>query len=81
MFVIGRLLTGPNQTHIVDFKAKLNAAFKMSNSGLKHHYFDIQFLHYDGDITLCQTKYVENLLQRFGLEDYKPFAPPIETSL
>ena len=30
---------------------------------------------------MCQTKYIETLLRRFGLEDCKPIATPMETGL
>ena len=40
------LLTGPNETHIVDFMAELNSAFEMSNLGLLHHYL--------GTFSLCK---------------------------
>ena len=30
---------------------------------------------------LCQTKYIETLLCRFGLEDCKPIATPMEIGL
>ena len=81
LYVNDMLLTGPNETHIADFKAELNLAFKMSDLGLLHHYLGIQFMQIDGGIALFQTKYIETLLQRFGLEDYKPIATPMETGL
>ena len=68
VYVDDLLLTGPNETHIADFKVELNATFKMSDLGFLHHYLGIQFMHVDGGMTLCQTKYIETLLQRFGLE-------------
>ena len=61
------LITGPNETHIADFKVELNATFKMSDLGLLHHYLGIQCMQIDGGIALCETKYIETLLQRFGL--------------
>jgi len=67
--------------HVVDFKVELNSAFEMSNLGLLHHYLGIQFKQCDGGIALCQTKYIEALLRRFGLEDCTPIATPMETSL
>ena len=38
-------------------------------------------MHIDGGMALCQTKYIETLLQRFGLEECKPIATPMETGL
>ena len=81
LYVDDMLLTGPNEMHIADFKVELNSAFEMSNLGLLHHYLGIQFMQIDGGITLCQTKYIETLLQHFGLEDCKPIATPMETGL
>ena len=43
LYVDDMLLTGPNEDHIVDFKAELNSAFEMSDLGLLHHYLGIQF--------------------------------------
>ena len=81
LYVDDMLLSGPNKMHIVDFKAELNSAFEMSDLGLLHHYLGIQFKQCDGGYVLCQTKYIETLLHRFGLEDCKPIATPMETCL
>ena len=81
LYVDDMLLTGPNEVHIADFKVDLNVSFEMSDLGLLHHYLGIQFMQIDGGIALCQTKYIETLLQRFGLEDCKPIATPMETGL
>ena len=81
LYVDDMLLTGPNEAHIADFKAELNSAFEMSDLGLLHHYLGIQFKQCDGGIALCQTKYIETLLRRFGLDDCKPIATPMETGL
>ena len=81
LYVDDMLLTGPNEAHIADFKADLNASFEMSDLGLLHHYLGIQFKQCDGGIALCQTQYVETLLRRFSLEDSKPIATPMETGL
>jgi len=70
-----------NEMHVVDFKVELYSAFEMSDLGLLHHYLGIQFKQCDGGIALCQTKYIEALLPRFGLEDCKPIATPMETGL
>ena len=81
LYVDDMLLTGPHESQIADFKADLNASFEMSDLGHLHHYLGIQFKQCDGGIALCQTKYIETLLCRFSLEDCKPIATPMETSL
>jgi len=75
------LITGPNERHIAEFKADLNATFKMKDLGLLHHYLGIQFKQCDGGIALCQTSYIETLLCNFGLEDCKLIATPMEIGL
>ncbi|MCO5564867.1 hypothetical protein L7F22_018535 [Adiantum nelumboides] len=70
---------GPNEGHIGEFKADLNATFKMKDLGLLHHYLGIQFKQCDGGIALCQKSYIETLLCKYGLEDCKPIATPMET--
>src|SRR5262249_53759119 len=81
LYVDDMLLTGPNEKAIAEFKADLNASFEMSDLGLLHHYLGIEFMQVDGGIALCQTKYIQTLLCRFGLEDCKPIATPMETGL
>ena len=78
VYVDDMLLTGPNEKHIPDFKADLHASFEMSDLGHLHHYLGIQFMQVDGGIALCQSKYIDTLLQCFGLEDCKPIATPME---
>ena len=75
------MLTGPNEMHLADFKTELNSAFEMLDLGLLHHYLGIQFKQCDGGYALCQTKYIEFLLRRFDLEDYKPIVTPMEIGL
>ncbi|MCO5599556.1 hypothetical protein L7F22_053662 [Adiantum nelumboides] len=75
------LITGPNGGHIAEFKVDLNATFKVKVLGLLHHYLGIPFKQCDGGIALCQEGYIETLLCKFGLEDCKPIATPMETGL
>ncbi|MCO5573915.1 hypothetical protein L7F22_027691 [Adiantum nelumboides] len=53
----------------------------MKDLGLLHHYLGIQFKQCDGGIALCPKSYIETLLCKFGLEDCKPIATPMETGL
>ncbi|RYA85031.1 hypothetical protein DD594_25290 [Enterobacter cloacae complex sp. 4DZ1-17B1] len=46
-----------------------------------HRYVGIKFKQCDGGISLCQKSYIETLLCKFGLEDCKPIATPMETGL
>ena len=61
------IITSPKKTHIIDFKAELNANFEMSNLGLLHHYLQIKVMHCDGGITLCYKKVYRNIVVAFWL--------------
>ena len=52
LYVDEMLLIGPNEAHIADCKADLNASFEMLDLGLLHHYLGIQFKQCDR-ILLC----------------------------
>ncbi|MCO5587243.1 hypothetical protein L7F22_041190 [Adiantum nelumboides] len=41
LYVDDLLFTGPNKGHIAEFKADLNATFKMKDLGMLHHYLGI----------------------------------------
>ncbi|MCO5558122.1 hypothetical protein L7F22_011699 [Adiantum nelumboides] len=62
LYVDDLLITGTNEGHIAEFKADLNATFKMKDLGLLHHYLGIQFKQCDGGIALCEKSYIETLL-------------------
>jgi hypothetical protein len=81
VYVDDMLLTSPNEAHIAEFKADLHASFELSDLGHLHHYLGIQFKQVDDGIALCQTKYIATILQRFVLEECKPFVTPMETGL
>ncbi|MCO5607756.1 hypothetical protein L7F22_061957 [Adiantum nelumboides] len=53
----------------------------MKDLRLLHHYLGIQFKQCDGVNALCQKSYIETLPCKFGLEDCKPIATPMETGL
>ena len=80
LYVDDMLLTGSNEKHIAD-RADLHASFDMSDLGHLHYYLGNQYMQVDGGIALCQSKYIDILLQRFGLDDCKPIATPMETGL
>ncbi|MCO5604288.1 hypothetical protein L7F22_058453 [Adiantum nelumboides] len=81
LYVDDLLIAGQNERHIVEFKADLNATFKMKDLGLLHHYLGIQIKQCDGGIALCRKSYIESLLCKFGLEDCKPIATPMKIGL
>ena len=71
LYVDDMLLTGPQEDHIAAFKAELQQVFDMSDLGPLHYYLGIQFMQTKRGIFLQQRMYIQNLLQRFSLQDSK----------
>lgn len=78
LYVDDMLLTGPRENHIAAFKAELQQTFEISDLGPLHYYLGIQFMQTERGIFLQQSRYIQNLLQRFSLQDSKPVATPVE---
>ena len=57
-------------------KKQLTYTFEMTNLGLLHFFLGIQVLQMDDRIFISQTNYMLNILQKFRMKDYKPYATP-----
>ena len=79
LYVDDILLTGPCAAKLDILMVDLQYSFDVTYLGLLSYYLGIQFVSVEGGIMMHQAKYVEKLLQRFGFEDCKPVATPVET--
>jgi hypothetical protein len=53
----------------------------MKDLGLMHYFLGPEIWQQKGEIFLGQGKYAVEILKRFGMEDCKPMATPMTTSL
>ena len=59
-------------------KKSLEQNFKMKDLGIVSHFLGIQFEITDDEISISQSKYIETLLDRFGMQNCKPSHTPCE---
>ena len=53
----------------------------MKDLGLMHYFLGLEVWQKPGEIFLTQEKYAVDILQRFGMQDYKSMSVPMTTNL
>ena len=83
VYVDDLIILSSNVETMSALKAKLEAEYKMTDLGELHYCLGVEFARDRGarSITMSQAKYVEEVLQRFGMEDCKPIGTPLDTKV
>ena len=69
-----------NENLCKDFSKTMQDEFEMSMMGELKFFLGLQIKQTNGGIFLNQSKYVKDLIKRFGLENAKAFGTPISLS-
>uniref|UniRef100_A0AAV1VH71 Reverse transcriptase Ty1/copia-type domain-containing protein n=1 Tax=Peronospora matthiolae TaxID=2874970 RepID=A0AAV1VH71_9STRA len=81
VYVDDVLVTGSSLELIAQTKNDLKTRFEMKDSGKCAFVLGIELLDgEDGSVTLYQRRYVDNILKRFGMDDCKAVASPVDMS-
>jgi hypothetical protein len=81
VYVDDVIVTGSSVEIIAQVKQQLKQRFEMTDSGKCKFVLGIELIdHDDGSVTLCQRRYVDDILRRFGMEECKPAASPVDIS-
>ena len=81
VYVDDVLITGSSCELIAHTKTDLKTRFEMTDSGKCAFVLGIELLDgADGSVTLCQRRYVDDILKRFGMDDCKAVASPVDMS-
>uniref|UniRef100_A0AAV1V5S4 Integrase catalytic domain-containing protein n=1 Tax=Peronospora matthiolae TaxID=2874970 RepID=A0AAV1V5S4_9STRA len=81
VYVDDVLVTGSSLELIAQTKNDLKTRFEMTDSGKCAFVLGIELLDgEDGSVTLCQRRYVDDILKRFGMEESKAVASPVDVS-
>ena len=65
-------MTGSSTEIIPRTKSDLKTRFEMNDSGKCACVLGIELVkNADNSVTMCQRRYVNDILKRFGMEDYK----------
>ena len=75
-------MTGNSPNAINQVKQQLKQRFEMSDTGDCAFVLGIEIVDnaVNGTVTLCQRRYVQDILHRFGMQDCKPAASPVDIS-
>ena len=81
VYVDDVLVTGSSPELIAHTKDMLKTRFEMTDSGKCAFVLGIELLNgTDGSITMCQRRYVDDILKRFGMDNCKAVASPVDVS-
>uniref|UniRef100_A0AAV1TGV8 Reverse transcriptase Ty1/copia-type domain-containing protein n=1 Tax=Peronospora matthiolae TaxID=2874970 RepID=A0AAV1TGV8_9STRA len=81
VYVDDVLVTGRSTELIMRTKSDLKARFEMTDSGKCAFVLGIELVDNDnGSVTMCQRRYVEDVLKRFGTSDCKAVISPTDIS-
>uniref|UniRef100_A0AAV1U9M7 Reverse transcriptase Ty1/copia-type domain-containing protein n=1 Tax=Peronospora matthiolae TaxID=2874970 RepID=A0AAV1U9M7_9STRA len=81
VYVDDVLITGSSCELIAHTKTDLKPRFENTDSGKCAFVLGIELLDgADGSVTLCQRRYVDDILKRFGMDDCKAVAGPVDMS-
>ena len=81
VYVDDVLVTGSSTELIMHTKKDLKTRFEMTDSGKCAFVLGIELLDgADGSVTLCQRRYVDDILKRFGMDSCKAVTSPVDMS-
>ena len=68
------------QVFCEEFGEMMSREFEMSMIGELSFFLGLQIKQLKEGIFVCQSKYVKNILKKFGMEDAKPINTPMATN-
>ncbi|XP_038701799.1 uncharacterized mitochondrial protein AtMg00810-like [Tripterygium wilfordii] len=76
IYVDDMIVTGNNPSSLQQFVLRLNNQFALKDMGSLHHFLGVEVQRDVTGMYLTQTRYIEDLLKRAGLENTKPCPTP-----
>ena len=81
VYVDDLIITGADGREVEEFKAAMKDRFEMSDLGLLCFYLGVEVRQDAKGITLCQSNYVQRILELGNMQGYNPVATPMEEKL
>lgn len=81
VYVDDLVITGSSNEEILKFKGQMKNLFQMSDLGLLSYYLGIEVAQTANGITLCQSSYALNILEKRGMTECNPCQVPMEPRL
>ncbi|KAK2398761.1 putative mitochondrial protein [Trifolium repens] len=77
LYVDDLVYTGNNKKMVENFKIEMMKKYEMSDLGLLHHFLGIEVYQDEYGVFICQKRYAENILKKFGMYGCKPVDIPL----
>ena len=82
LFVDDMAIFGDDEVLIEEIKAKLSSHFKMKDLGIMKRFLGLEIERNScGDVIISQRRYIERVLERFGMQDCKPAHTPLPINI
>lgn len=78
LYVDDLLIVSPSNQLIENLKSALNKSFKMTDCGSLKYFLGMEFVYDKGSLRISQTKSIEKVLCRFGMETCNPSHTPMD---
>ena len=77
LYVDDLIYTGDDEKMMSEFIESIMKEFDMSDLGKMRYFLGIEVVQFDGGVFISQTKYVTEVLRRFGMEHSNPVENPM----
>jgi len=81
LYVDDLIYTGSDPVFLEKFKLSMMTKFDMYDLGLMHYFLGIEVKQSTSEIFISQKKYVQETLQRFGMQNCNSVTTPTELEL
>ena len=77
LYVDDIIFMGTSISLVKEFKEEMKSEFEMSDMGEMQYFLGLQIRQTAAGISICQTKYVEDMLRRFNMQNCKAVSTPL----
>ena len=82
LFVDDMAIFEDDEVFIAEIKIKLSSHFKMKDLGIMKRFLGLEIERNScGDVIISQRRYIEHVLERFGMQDCKPTHTSLSTNV
>ena len=75
------IVASRSMTVVSDVKKALEATFHMEDRGRLHWFLGLRIRREEGNVTVDQERYIETMLERFQMDQWKPSRTPADLNL
>ncbi|RVW83943.1 Retrovirus-related Pol polyprotein from transposon RE1 [Vitis vinifera] len=77
LYVDDLIFTGNDEKMVEKFRNEMMKKYEMSDMGLLHYFLGIEVYQEEDGVFICQKRYVEHILKKFGMASCNPVSTPL----